>query len=133
MNTTAVIIFGSLFIFLHLINFICSCTRVDIEEWPIATTIEFLCSAIGMICGCLMIISQTISAPENLHMLLYSISFSLTFFMNGVIASIMGIREGYYKKNPIVVNKYWHTIKWILLGVCLTGILSGIIFGAVFN
>jgi hypothetical protein len=131
MNTTAIIIFGSLFIILHLINLICGLIRLDTKHHTTLTVFELLSPIIGILCGIIMIISQFVS--QDYTSLLYSFGYSFAFFMNCVTIYTVIAREMHRRSNATTICKHWSVIKWILLGSCILNIILGITFGIVFN
>jgi hypothetical protein len=91
---------------------------------------EALNPIIGIVGGILMIISQTISTSIDNTMLLYSLGYSVTLFINGATIFWMSIKEIFIKVYSIPIKTYW---KWILLGSCILNIILGILFGIIYN
>ena len=110
------LIFGAIFILLHVINLVFFSLRFD-KTRIVFSILEILSSTIGIGMATTFLISFFTNNPVQMV-----IGFSFSFFMYALSIAFTMIKP-YYK------NKFkW--CKWVIIGVSVTGIISTIIFGS---
>jgi hypothetical protein len=110
------LIFGAIFILLHVINLVFFSLRFD-KTRIVFSILEILSSTIGIGMATTFLISFFTNNPVQMV-----IGFSFSFFMYALSIAFTMIKP-YYK------NKFkW--CKWAIIGVSVTGIILTIIFGS---
>lgn len=110
------LIFGAIFILLHVINLVFFSLRFD-KTRIVFSILEILSSTIGIGMATTFLTSFFANNPVQMV-----IGFSFSFFMYALSIAFTMIKP-YYK------NKFkW--CKWAIIGVSVTGIILTIIFGS---